>query len=154
MSEAAKMPEDVQRALSVTRSTFVQSSTECPAHWWSPDWGANVCLRRTCMCPISIPLCLRLHGTGLSRYALAGASSVLWCCGQEWVASRRRIRVGRERNVQRSLLLRSSGRVAGVGLWLRRVVWVMYHRTVWGSLERRWSRLMGVHSGSGRSASI
>jgi hypothetical protein len=77
-------------------------------------------------------------------------ASVLCSRGEEWIASRRRIRVGREGNVQWLLGLRGR-RIGGVGWRCRLVVRIMDHMAIWWALEWRWSGLTGVHGASGAS---
>jgi hypothetical protein len=111
-------------------------------------WPVVECLRqqipkkfRTCMCPSAVLLSLSLGPILSVIYALAAPSNVLCGCGEERVASRRRIRIGRERHVEGLLWLRVRGWIASVGLRLRLVVRIM--AIFWRALER--SGLAGVH---------
>jgi hypothetical protein len=114
-----------------------------------------VCLKtknifRTCVCPATLSLSGSWRRILPRGRALAAVASVLCGRGQEWIASRRRIRVGREGNMQWLLGLRGRW-VAGVRWWCRLVVRITDHMAIWWALEWRWSWLTGVHGGSGAS---
>jgi hypothetical protein len=121
-------------------------------HWWPASCcteGASVSktknIFRTCVCPSTLSLCRGWRRIVSRRHALAAVSSVLCGRGEEWIASRRRIRVGREGDVQWLLRLRGWRWISGEGLGGRLVVRIMDHMAVWWSLEWRWSRLTGIH---------
>jgi hypothetical protein len=105
---------------------------------------------RTCVCPAALSLGGSWRCIVARRRALAAVASVLCGRGEEWVASRRRIRVGRKGNVQWLLGQRGRG-IGGVRGRCRLVVRIMDHMAIWRALEWRWSGLTGVHGGSGAS---